>query len=58
MARGAAFVAGATGYTGRAVVERLVADGFEAVAHVRPDSSRLASEREALAVLPGRTRKA
>ena len=49
MARGAAFVAGATGYTGRAVVERLVADGFEAVAHVRPDSSRLASERERFA---------
>lgn len=35
-----AFVAGATGYTGRAVVERLVARGVRTVAHVRPDSSR------------------
>lgn len=36
-----AFVAGATGYTGRAVVASLVANGTEAVAHVRPDSSAL-----------------
>lgn len=35
-----AFVAGATGYTGRAVVEQLVASGVRTVAHVRPDSSR------------------
>jgi uncharacterized protein YbjT (DUF2867 family) len=35
-----AFVAGATGYTGRAVVEALVARGVRAVAHVRPDSSQ------------------
>ena len=33
-----AFVAGATGYTGRAVVEQLVARHVRAVAHVRPDS--------------------
>jgi uncharacterized protein YbjT (DUF2867 family) len=33
-----AFVAGATGYTGRAVVEQLVALGVRTVAHVRPDS--------------------
>lgn len=37
-----AFVAGATGYTGRAVVEALRARGIETVAHVRPDSSRKA----------------
>lgn len=35
-----AFVAGATGYTGRAVVEALAAEGVRTVAHVRPDSSR------------------
>lgn len=33
-----AFVAGATGYTGRAVVEQLVARHVSTVAHVRPDS--------------------
>jgi uncharacterized protein YbjT (DUF2867 family) len=36
-----AFVAGATGYTGRHVVERLRAAGHEVIAHVRPDSSGL-----------------
>jgi nucleoside-diphosphate-sugar epimerase len=40
-----AFVAGATGYTGRAVVARLLEEGFTAVAHVRPDSPRLEEER-------------
>lgn len=35
-----AFVAGATGFTGRAVVEQLVARGVRTVAHVRPDSSQ------------------
>jgi uncharacterized protein YbjT (DUF2867 family) len=40
MAESIAFVAGATGYTGRAVVEQLVARGVRTVAHVRPDSSR------------------
>lgn len=36
-----AFVAGATGFTGRAVVAALRARGIETVAHVRPDSSGL-----------------
>lgn len=36
-----ALVVGATGYTGRFVVQALTARGVEAVAHVRPDSSRL-----------------
>lgn len=36
-----AFIAGATGLTGREVVRQLRARGDEAVAHVRPDSSRL-----------------
>jgi uncharacterized protein YbjT (DUF2867 family) len=35
------FVAGATGYTGRATVQALLDEGCRAVAHVRPDSSRL-----------------
>lgn len=41
-----AFVAGATGYTGRAVVEALVARGVRAVAHVRPDSPQRAEWTE------------
>lgn len=41
-----AFVGGATGYTGRAVVEALVAQGVRTVAHVRPDSSRRAEWTE------------
>jgi len=41
-----AFVAGATGLTGGAVVRHLVARGARAIAHVRPDSSRLAAHRE------------
>jgi uncharacterized protein YbjT (DUF2867 family) len=36
-----AFVAGATGYTGRALVRELCARGVRTVAHVRPDSPRL-----------------
>jgi uncharacterized protein YbjT (DUF2867 family) len=36
-----AFVAGATGYTGRALVHELCARGVRTVAHVRPDSPRL-----------------
>ena len=36
-----AFVAGATGYTGREVVRALIARGVETVAHVRPDSPQL-----------------
>jgi nucleoside-diphosphate-sugar epimerase len=38
-------VVGATGYTGRAVVRALAARGVAAVAHVRPDSPRLAEWR-------------
>lgn len=41
-----AFVAGATGYTGREVVRTLVARGVRTVAHVRPDSPRLEEWRE------------
>jgi uncharacterized protein YbjT (DUF2867 family) len=41
-----AFVAGATGFVGRALVKALVARGVETVAHVRPDSGRLAAWRE------------
>jgi uncharacterized protein YbjT (DUF2867 family) len=37
-----AFIAGATGYTGREVVRELRARGVAAVAHVRPDSARVA----------------
>lgn len=37
-----AFVAGATGYVGRAVVRQLRARGLDTVAHLRPDSSRRA----------------
>jgi len=37
-----AFVAGATGYTGREVVRILVESGHSAVAHVRPDSTKRA----------------
>src|SRR5687768_6782649 len=36
-----AFVAGATGFVGRAVVEQLRRRGVTTVAHVRPDSKRL-----------------
>jgi len=41
MATAVAWVAGATGFVGRAVVPRLVARGARTIAHVRPDSSRL-----------------
>jgi nucleoside-diphosphate-sugar epimerase len=40
-----AFVAGATGYTGREVVRALRARDIDTVAHVRPDSPRLAEWR-------------
>lgn len=36
-----AFVAGATGYTGREVVKLLGEEGFSTIAHIRPDSKRL-----------------
>ena len=41
-----AFVAGATGYTGREVVRVCCERGIRTVAHVRPDSSRLDEWRE------------
>jgi uncharacterized protein YbjT (DUF2867 family) len=41
-----AFVAGATGYTGREVVRQLVERGVETIAHVRPSSSRLDEWRD------------
>ena len=41
-----AFVAGATGYTGREVVPLLVARGVRTIAHVRPDSSRAEDWRD------------
>lgn len=40
MSRPRAFVAGATGYTGRALVPILVDHGFEVRAHIRPESSQ------------------
>ena len=41
-----AFVAGATGYTGREVVRELVGRGVRTVAHVRPDSARVEEWRD------------
>jgi nucleoside-diphosphate-sugar epimerase len=41
-----AFVAGATGYTGREVVRELVGRGVRTVAHVRPDSPRVEAWRQ------------
>lgn len=38
-----AFIAGATGYTGRHVAERLARQGVRTIAHVRPDSPALGS---------------
>ncbi|HXI21184.1 MAG TPA: NAD(P)H-binding protein, partial [Gemmatimonadales bacterium] len=49
-----AFVAGATGYTGQAVVRRLRGSGVETIAHVRPDSPRLEPWRERFAGLGAR----
>lgn len=42
---GTGFVAGATGLTGGGVVRALLDERLEAVAHVRPDSSRLEEHR-------------
>lgn len=44
---GAMFVAGATGYTGQAVVREARRLGLDVVAHIRPDSPRLDAQREA-----------
>lgn len=49
-----AFVAGATGYTGSAIVAHLRARGVETIAHVRPDSTRLAEWRARFTALGGR----
>ena len=49
MGKPTAFVTGATGFVGRAVVPALIAEGARVVAHVRPDSSRLAEWRERFA---------
>ena len=46
-----AFVAGATGYTGREVVAALRRRGVRTIAHVRPDSARLAEFRDRFAAL-------
>jgi uncharacterized protein YbjT (DUF2867 family) len=46
-----AFVAGATGYTGREVVRELAAQGVRTLAHVRPDSPRLDEWRERFVAL-------
>src|SRR3954471_13568122 len=46
-----AFVAGATGYTGREVVRALRARGLRVIAHVRPDSARLGEWRGRFAAM-------
>jgi nucleoside-diphosphate-sugar epimerase len=46
---GVAWVAGATGFVGRAVVPALVAHGARTIAHVRPDSSALDDWRKRFA---------
>ena len=46
-----AFVAGATGYTGRAVVAALRAAGVRTVAHVRPGSSGAAAHAQRFAAV-------
>ncbi len=49
-----AFVAGATGLTGREVVRVLRGQGIETVAHVRPDSSKLADWTQTFEALGAR----
>jgi uncharacterized protein YbjT (DUF2867 family) len=51
MATATAFVTGATGFVGRATVPALVGQGARTVAHVRPDSSRLAEWRQRFAAM-------
>lgn len=48
------FIAGATGYTGRAVVRCCATAGAETVAHVRPDSPRLEEWRRRFAEVGAR----
>src|SRR5258706_10210538 len=55
MSKQTAFVAGATGYTGREVVRVLCERGASVVAHVRPDSGGLAEWRERFASLGAET---
>ena len=50
-----AFVAGATGYTGREVVRALAGRGIDCVAHVRPDSPRREEWRRRFDALGART---
>lgn len=47
-------MAGATGYTGQAVVSALREKGVDVVAHIRPDSAGLASYRERFAQMGAR----
>ncbi len=49
-----AFVAGATGFTGREVVRVLAGRGLAVIAHVRPDSPRLAEWRTRFEALGAR----
>lgn len=53
-ARRLAFVAGATGYTGSAAVRCLREQHIDTIAHVRPDSQRLAEWQERFAQLGAR----
>ena len=50
-----AFVAGATGFTGREVARGLAARGIKTVAHARPDSPRLEEWRERFAQMGAET---
>ena len=50
-----AFVGGATGWTGRFVVEALAGCGVETFAHVRPDSGRIEEWRARVSALGGET---
>jgi nucleoside-diphosphate-sugar epimerase len=50
-----AFVAGATGYTGREVVRILATRGVTTIAHVRPDSRELEQWRERFAAMGAQT---
>jgi nucleoside-diphosphate-sugar epimerase len=50
-----AFVAGATGFVGRAVVPALVARGATTIAHVRPDSARIEEWKQRFAAMGATT---